>query len=185
MCKSLVSKSADTDKQTFNFPREEKKISAMTFRLFYACLLNVYWSFQKRIVCIYCCLIAFYSPSVVLLFHDGFNLCVIKINRYAPEKTIPISNNIYYLNIGCISHSLGWTRYSFSPYCDHSKMFITIQHQNEHFNLMRNINRPCVNLWCQNLLTRTSKLFRCLPFFMLVQILNLWTKGVFRVSLVF
>ena len=27
MCKSLVSKSADTDKQTFNFPREEKKIS--------------------------------------------------------------------------------------------------------------------------------------------------------------
>ena len=30
-------------------------------------------------------------------------LCVIKINRYAPGKKIPISNNIYYLNIDCIS----------------------------------------------------------------------------------
>ena len=30
-------------------------------------------------------------------------LCVIKINRYAPGKKIPISNGIYYLNIGCIS----------------------------------------------------------------------------------
>ena len=75
---------------------------------------------------------------------------------YATEAEIIAASDLFEIDIFVqteINHILGWTCYSSSPYCDHSNMFITIQHQNEHFNLMRNINRPCL---CKSLVSKSA-----------------------------
>jgi hypothetical protein len=74
---------------------------------------------------------------------------------YVTEAEIIVASDLFEIEFCLqteINHILGWTRYSSSPYCDHSQMFITIQHQNEHFNPMRNINRPCL---CKSLVSKS------------------------------
>lgn len=44
-----------------------------------------------------------------------------------------------------INHSIDWSRYSSSSDCDQSKMFITIQHQNEHFSSSGN-SKICLSV---------------------------------------
>ena len=50
---------------------------------------------------------------------------------YATEAEIIAASDLFEIDIFVqteINHILGWTCYSSSPYCDHSNMFITIQH---------------------------------------------------------
>ena len=42
-----------------------------------------------------------------------------------------------------VGSTMKWNRYSRNPNCDHSSNFMTIMHENSHFSLILNLERPC------------------------------------------
>ncbi|MEL7309421.1 MAG: endonuclease/exonuclease/phosphatase family protein, partial [Pseudomonadota bacterium] len=68
------------------------------------------------------------------------------------------ARSVYVYNIDVfvrskIGQTWNWYRYSIYENCEHSRGFITIQHENNHYNLIVNINRPCR---CMNIIHGTN-----------------------------
>ncbi|MEL7079689.1 MAG: hypothetical protein AAGM46_27940, partial [Cyanobacteria bacterium J06582_2] len=82
--------------------------------------------------------------------------CSGNLLSWATDAEIMATSEHYKIDVfvrSKIGQTWNWYRYSIYENCEHSRGFITIQHENNHYNLIVNINRPCR---CMNIIHGTN-----------------------------